>query len=117
MKEPVLLRDISLKEDGLIEVCYANGNSKLEAFNANPKGMEYKSFATAKSAIMVRLRKQFGKTVKISEELEAAINNLADMLCVSLSDKEEGEAMWAANQMRDIEEADARRERWLYQRK
>ena len=116
MEKVVKLKDIDIQEGGFIAVCYADGHSELGVFEVNPTGKKYQSSTTAKRAILARIRNQYGREVEISEELQSAIEDLADTLG-SQADEEEKEAMWASHQMRGIEEADALRERWLYQRK
>jgi len=115
MGKVVKLKDVDIQESGFIEVCYADGHSELGVFETNPTGKKYQSFATAKRAILTRIRNQYGREVEISEELQSAIDDLADTLGFQV-DKEEREAMWAARQMRGIEETDRLREKWLYQR-
>lgn len=115
MKKVVKLKECDFRESGLIVVCYDDESSKIESIDINPKGKEYQNFAAAKGAIMLRIWNRFGRKVQIDEALQSAINDVADTLATPI-DKEEGEALWAAEEMRDIEEADARRERWLHQR-
>lgn len=115
MQKVVKLKDIDFRIEGLIELCYDDGSRGIEIIDINPKGNRYKSFATAQRAIKLRLRNRFGKKVQIGKDLQNAINDLAGTLSLPI-DKEEEEVARAIKEMREVEQADRRRERWLYQR-
>lgn len=115
MKKAVKLDDFSIRGGGVILVHYDDGSSEIESV-IELENKVYSSFAVAKGVIMRHIKSKFGKEVEISEDLQDAINNLADLLCYP-ADEEEEEAEKAAGALRKIEMTDKRRERWLYQRR